>query len=245
MSQNYWDNKGSGVQNQYNAQVGVAVDGLQQFMTQTFTWMALGLALTGFVSVMTVSSQTILDFIFGTPFTFYALIIGELGLVMAFGVALRKQASFPVLLAMFLAYSALNGLTLSVVLLAYTMESVGSTFFITAGMFGGLALYGYVTKKDLTGMGRIAGMAVWGLLLVMIVNIFMGSSLLAMGIGAIGVLVFSALTAYDVQKLKGYYAANSNNQASLSSGALGGALMLYLDFINLFLMLLRLLGNRK
>lgn len=242
---NYWDNKGSGVQNQFNAQAGIVADGLQQFMTQTFTWMALGLALTGFVSILTVSNEMLLGMIFGTPFVFYALIIGELLLVMAFGVALRKQASFPVLLAMFLAYSAINGLTLSVVLLAYTMESVGTTFFVTAGMFGGLALYGYVTKKDLAGMGRIAGMAVWGLLLVMIVNIFMGSSLLSMGIGALGVLIFSALTAYDVQKLKSYYEAHSNNQDSLNSGSLGGALMLYLDFINLFLMLLRLLGNRK
>lgn len=240
MNQNYWES-----QVKIKPTAEDAARGLQQFMTQTFTWMALGLALTGFVAAMTVSSEAMLSVIFGNKLVFYALIFGELGMVIAFGMVLRRGAAAPVLLALFLSYAALNGLTMSVILLVYTMESVATTFFVTAGMFGGIALYGYVTKKDLTGIGRMAGMALWGIIIAMIVNIFLGSSVLGTMISIIGVLVFTGLTAYDVQRLKAQYFATSGNEQSLASSAVGGALMLYLDFINLFLMLLRLLGNRK
>lgn len=248
MSKNYWENQGNeSWKKQISDQMGeeAGLSGLQQFMVQTFTWMALGLALTGFVSFMTYSSETLFSIIFGNPIVFWGLIIGEFALVIGFGFAMRKGVSAGILLAMFIGYAAMNGLTLAAVLYVHTMESVATTFFVSSAMFGGMAAYGYVTKTDLTSMGRMAGMALWGIIIAMIANFFIGSSLLATGISVIGVLVFTALTAYDTQKLKGYYAAYSHDESALKRAGLGGALMLYLDFINLFLMLLRLMGNRR
>jgi uncharacterized protein len=255
MSDNYWDGKKDSKYWESKTKTvdpessgSVVVDqatGLQQFMIQTFTWMALGLAITGSVALFTASSETMLGIIFSNTLVFYGLIIAELGLVIAFGVAMRKGAAPATLMAMFLGYSALNGLTLSVIFLVYTMASIAQTFFIAAGMFGGMALFGYVTKKDLTGLGGFARMGVWGLILAMVINMFLGSSMLSMMISIIGVGVFTILTAYDTQKLKAYYAANANDSRTLKSISLGGALTLYLDFINLFLFLLRLLGNRR
>lgn len=218
--------------------------GLSQYMTQIMTWMALGVGLTSFMAFVTLSSQTMLQLVFGTPL-FYILILAEFGLVIGFGVALRKSVSMPVLFGMFLSYAALNGVTLSVVLLVYTSQSVLTAFLTTTGMFGATALYGYVTKKDLTGLGGMARMALFGLIIGMIVNIFLANSFLEYAISGAGILIFTVLTAYDTQKLKEYYLAHSQDKEALKRVSLGGALTLYLDFINLFLMLLRLLGNRR
>ncbi|MBF0106996.1 MAG: Bax inhibitor-1/YccA family protein [Deltaproteobacteria bacterium] len=225
--------------------MAVTATGLQQFMIQTYTWMMLGLALTGVVAVFTVTNEAVMAAIFANRMIFFGLIIAEFALVFAFTMALRKGAAPATLLTMFLVYAALNGLTLSVILLVYTYESVAQAFFVSAGMFGGMSLYGYVTKRDLTGLGSFAAMGVWGLIIAVVINFFLNSSVLNLAISAIGVVIFTILSAYDTQKLKAYYAHYAADGEGLKRVSLGGALTLYLDFINLFLFLLRFLGNRR
>ncbi len=237
---NYWESK---VTNTGGA-AAITVDGLQQFMMQTYTWMSLGLAITGAIAVLTASSPAMLNAIFGTPL-FYVLIFAELGLVFAFSMMLNRGAAATTLMGMFLGYAALNGVTMASIFLIYTSQSIAQTFFISAGMFGGMSLYGYTTKRDLTGMGNFMIMGLWGIILAGIVNLFVGSSALSFGISVIAVIIFTGLTAYDTQKLKAYYHGHANDAESLRRVSLGGALMLYLDFINLFLHLLRLLGRRR
>lgn len=218
--------------------------GLSQFMLQTFTWMALGLGITSCVAFFTSSSEAFIQTVLMSPL-FYVLIFAELGLVFGFGIALRKGASMTALFAMFLSYAALNGVTLSVVLLVYTSQSIFTAFVTTTGMFGASALYGYVTKKNLTGIGGMARMALFGIIIAMLVNFFLQSPMMSYAISLIGVGIFTILTAYDTQKLKDYYLQHSGDQSTLNKVSLGGALTLYLDFINMFLMLLRLMGNRR
>lgn len=247
MANEYWE-KQSGDKSYWNKSGGVAAaddTGLQRFMVQTFSWMAAGLAITAICAAVTVSSDVMLQLIFGNSFTFIILLLAEIGLVIGFGAALKRGASFPVLVGMLGVYSALNGVTLSVILMAYTMSSVAGTFFVTSGTFAGMAAFGYVTKRDLTGMGSFMIMGLWGLILTGIVNIFLGSPIIYFAQGLIGVFIFIGLTAYDTQKLKSYYASYAGNESGLASASLAGALSLYLDFINLFLYLLRLFGRRK
>lgn len=249
MANEYWEDKGS--KNYWEetkaAKVGAidSASGLSQFMMQTYTWMSMGLAITGLIAFLTANTPVIRDFIFGTPFVFFGLIIAELGLVFAFGSALRRGASTQALLAMFVSYAAVNGLTLSVIFMVYTTASITQSFFIASAMFGGMSLYGYVTKKDLTGIGQFAIMGVWGLIVALVVNMFLRSTILDLCVSLIGVGIFTILTAYDTQKIKAYYYSVSHEGDGLKRASLGGALTLYLDFINLFLYLLRLFGKRR
>jgi FtsH-binding integral membrane protein len=236
MNQNYWDG---------NAAVMTGgAESLQRFLTQVYTWMALGLALTGFTAIATASSETLIGLIFGTPL-FFILVVGELALVFFFSRAVAKGASMTAIMTMFAAYSALNGVTLSAVLLAYTGASVARVFFITAGTFGGLSLFGYVTKKDLSAAGRFAFMGLWGVILIGIVNVFLRSTRLDLVMSVVGLGIFTVLTAYDTQKLTRLHAAYAGDEGATQRLAMQGALQLYLDFINLFLFLLRLFGNRR
>lgn len=242
MNNDYWNNRGM------NPATGLGqtdTASLAQFFTQVYTWMALGLAITGFMAVLTVSSPTLMGLIYGSRFTFFALILVEFGLVFAFTRALAAGASIPALVGMFLTYSAVNGLTLSAILLVYTSQSVYQAFFVSAGMFAGMSLYGFVTKRDLTGVGQFAMMGLWGIFLAALINIFLQSSMLSMVYSIIGVGVFVVLTAWDTQKLKALYHHFAGQEDGLKRLALQGALQLYLDFINLFIFLLRLFGNRK
>jgi FtsH-binding integral membrane protein len=185
--------------------------------------------------------------IVGNPMIFYGAMIAEVVLVMALSAAMTRISASTAMLG-FLAYSALNGVTLSMIFLIYTMTSIGQVFMISAGMFGGLALYGTVTKKDLTGIGTFVGMGLWGLILVGLVNMFVQSQSLSLGLSAAGVLIFSGLTAYDAQRIRSMayqYASTGARSEDESKGAIFGALTLYLNFINLFLSLLRLFGNRR
>lgn len=246
MSLQSYDKGFSNLSGTYNPTTGAYEAGfsMSQFMTHIYTWMSLGLAVTGFVAVATANSPTLLSAIFGSPLL-YVLLIGELAMVWGFSAAARRGATLPILTGMFLIYSALNGLTLSVILLVYTAQSVASTFFITASMFGGLAVYGFVTKRELSGVGRFAFMALWGIIIASIVNIFLQSSAMGFLISIAGVAIFSVLTAYDTQKLRQIYEQGSLSETDLKRIGLMGALTLYLDFINLFLHLLRLLGDRR
>ncbi|UFS70005.1 Bax inhibitor-1/YccA family protein [Geomonas sp. RF6] len=206
-------------------------------MRGVYGWMAGGLALTAFVSVLTVSSPAILQAILGNRLLFYALIFGELGLVVALSGAISR-ISAATASVLFLLYAALNGITISTIFLAYTAESIASTFLVTAGMFGAMSCYGYLTKSDLTSWGSFCFMGLVGVLIASLVNIFLHSSMIYWISSFCGIIVFTGLTAYDTQKIKQYGAYGTK-------GAVLGALSLYLDFINMFLLMLRLLGNNR
>lgn len=241
---NYWEQSG-GPQSYQVAGAKSEPASLSQFMTQVYTWMALGLSITGFVAVATTRSEMMMDLIWANPAVLIFLIVLELGLVIGFSFAVRKTVSPATLFAMFLTYSAVNGLTLSAIFFVYTTESLASTFFVTAGSFAGLAFYGYTTKRDLSQAARIAFMFLIGLILASLTNLFVASSGLSFGISLAGVGVFAVLTAADTQRLKLVHQAFSHDEHQLKRYGLMGALQLYLDFINLFLNLLRLMGNRR
>lgn len=214
------------------------------FLAKTFNWMAVGLTITGIVAYFTASTGIAYSII-SSPL-FYVLIFAELGLVFYLSARISKiQASTAS--ALFIGYSVLNGLTLSVIFLAYTSSSIASTFFITAGMFGSMAVYGLVTKRDLSGWGSFLFMGLIGVIIASVVNIFLQSSAMSWIISMIGVIVFTGLTAYDVQKIKkiGEDGIMTQGDEAIRKGSIMGALRLYLDFINLFLMLLRFFGGSR
>ncbi len=215
----------------------------QAFMTKVYGWMFVGMLVTGAASWYTYDSGLWWRIASNNIF-FYGLIIAELGLV--WFLAARVQ-TLPVFAAgtMFLVYSLLNGLTLSVIFVAYTMDSIFEVFFLTAGMFLCLSMFGYITKKDLTGMGNFMLMGLFGLIGILILNIFVKSSMLTFISSLAGVLIFSGLTAYDTQKIKEMAIIETKGSEAAVKTAIAGALALYLDFINLFIFLLSLLGNRR
>ena len=214
------------------------------FIRRVYNWMGLGLALTAFVALYTTSNHYLLSLIFGNSLVFFGLIIGELALVLVLSAAInRLQASTATLL--FFLYAALNGLTLSVIFLAYTRASVTSTFFVTAGTFAATSFYGYTTQRDLTSWGSFFFMGLIGIIIASVVNIFLHSPMIYWVVTYAGVLIFVGLTAYDTQKLKQMAQAGFADDETARKGAVMGALALYLDFINLFLMLLRIMGSRR
>lgn len=212
---------------------------------QVYLWMAMALAITGFMAMLVAGSPVMLNAIFSSKITFFALIIIELGVVMYMSARIQK-ISFTTATFMFIIYSLLNGATLASIFVLYTATSIASTFFITAGTFAVMCIYGYLTKRDLTTVGNICLMAVIGLIIAMLVNMFLKSSMMSLIISGIGVLVFVALTAYDTQKIKRLLTAEGMEvNESTKKIALLGSLTLYLDFVNLFLYLLRFLGDRR
>jgi FtsH-binding integral membrane protein len=216
------------------------------FIRSVYNWMAMGLALTGFIAYYVANSETMLQLIFKNPFIFYGLIIAELALVFTLSSRVAKMTAATAT-AMFVIYAALNGATLSFVFLAYTQSSITSTFFICAATFIACSIYGMTTKRDLTSMGGFLTMGLIGIIIASVVNMFVRSTGMSMIISYIGVLVFVGLTAYDTQKLKTMALSQPAGIEAgvIRKGAIMGALALYLDFINLFLMLLRILGNRE
>ena len=219
---------------------------VNDFIRSVYNWMAIGLALTGFVALYVSSSETMLRLIFGNPLIFFVLILAELGLVFSIaGMVNRMSAGTAT--SLFVLYSALNGVTLSFIFLAYTRSSIVSTFFICAGTFIGCSIYGWTTKKDLTSWGGFLMMGLIGIIIASLVNMFIRSSGMSMIISYIGVIVFVGLTAYDTQKLKNMALTQPADLdgAVIRKGAILGALSLYLDFINLFLMLLRIFGTGR
>jgi FtsH-binding integral membrane protein len=214
------------------------------FIRRVFNWMGLGLALTALVALYTTSNPRLSSLVFGNSLVFFGLIIGELALVVVLSAAInRLQASTATLL--FFLYSALNGLTLSIIFLAYTRASITSTFFVTAGTFGVTSFYGYTTQRDLTSWGSFFFMGLIGIIIASVVNIFLHSPMIYWVVTYAGVLIFVGLTAYDTQKLKEMALAGFADEETARKSAVMGALALYLDFINLFLMLLRILGSRR
>ena len=215
------------------------------FIRSVYNWMAIGLGLTGFVAFYVSNSETLIRLIFGNQVLFFGLIIAELALVFYLSARVQKmQASTAT--GLFLLYAALNGATLSFIFLIYTRSSITSTFFICAATFVACSIYGMVTKRDLTSLGGFMAMGLIGIIIASVVNMFMRSHGMSMIISYIGVFVFVGLTAYDTQKLKNMALTQPAglDAGVVRKGAILGALSLYLDFINLFLMLLRILGSR-
>jgi FtsH-binding integral membrane protein len=215
-----------------------------RFITKVFGWMSVALAITGAMAMYTATSETLLSFVFGSKITFFGLIILELVLVGFLSARIRRMNATTAT-AIFIGYSLLNGLTLSSIFLLYTSSSIASTFFITAGTFAVFALVGYTTKSDLTRLGSLLFMAVIGIIIASVVNMFLGSSQLDYIISFVGVLVFTGLVAYDTQKIKEMNIIGNEGTDEDRKEAIMGALTLYLDFINLFIFLLRLFGDRK
>jgi FtsH-binding integral membrane protein len=223
-----------------------STDAATIFLAKVFNWMAIGLGLTGITAFMVANSDAAKQLIFGNQIIFYGLIFGELGMVFYLSARIQK-ISAQAATGLFVAYSVLNGATLAAIFLAYTATSIASTFFIAAGMFVVMAVYGTVTKKDLSSMGSFLFMGLIGMIIAAVVNMIIGSPMISWVISAVGVLVFTGLTAYDVQKISriGANGIMDSGEAAIRKGAIMGALALYLDFINLFLSLLHLLGDRR
>jgi uncharacterized protein len=212
------------------------------FLRGVYGWMCVGLAVTAAVALGVSGSPTLLRALVLNQFLFLGIIVAELGLV--FYLSARVAQLAPATASgLFVVYSALNGVTLSVILLRYTGESVANTFLVCAAMFGALALYGSTTKRSLAGVGQFAVMGLFGVIVASIVGIFWHSNALQFVIACAGVIVFTGLTAWDAQRLKAMALALPEGQAG--SYTVVGALSLYLDFINLFLMLLRFMGGRR
>lgn len=213
-------------------------------MKNVFALMTLALAATGAISYIVSNNIQIIKAILENQPLFWGLIIGELVLVIVLS-AMINRISFTTALILFALYSVMNGVTLAPLFIVFTAESIASAFFVTAGTFGAMAIFGYITKFDLSGIGKILIMALFGLIIASIVNIFLASSQMEMIINYAGVLIFTGLTAYDTQKIKNLVQENINNDNIIPKLSVIGSLTLYLDFINLFLKLLQLMGKRK
>ena len=213
-------------------------------MRKVYVWMTLALIITGFTAFGVATSPALLTAILTSKALFFGLIIAELALVWTVSAAINRL-SLTTATLLFVLYSVINGATLSVIFLAYTTTSIANVFFITAATFAVMSLIGYTTKKDLTSIGRILFMALIGLIIATIVNVFVGSSMFDLVLSYVGVIIFVGLTAYDTQKIKQMLIQANGTGESMQKLALLGSLSLYLDFINLFLYLLRIFGDRR
>ena len=219
---------------------------VNNFVRSVYNWMCIGLALTGFIAFYVSHNGTIMRMVFGNNFIFFGLIIAELALVFSISSRVNRMSA-STSTALFVVYSALNGVTLSFIFLAYAKASIVSTFFICSATFLAASIYAWTTKRNLTSLGGFFMMGLIGIIIASLVNMFIRSSAMSMIISYIGVLVFVGLTAYDTQKLKDMARSQPDglDAAVIRKGAILGALSLYLDFINLFLMLLRIFGGSR
>jgi FtsH-binding integral membrane protein len=225
------------------AQEAADIDvGLRQYMLGVYNYMMIALAITGLIAYAVASNAALTELVVMSPLHWVAM-LGSLGIAFFFGFRIQKMSAGTAQ-TLFWVYSVLNGLWLAAIFLVYTDASIARTFFVTAGTFAGMSIYGYTTKRDLSSMGSFLVMGLIGLILAMVVNIFLASTALDFAISVIGVLIFTGLTAYDTQKIKSWY-AESDGGDTMVKKTIYGALTLYLDFINLFLFLLRFLGNRN
>ena len=219
---------------------------VNDFVRSVYNWMFIGLTLTGFMAYFVSTNEAILHLIYSNRLVFFGLIIAELALVFSIA-GMMNRMSANTATALFVIYSVLNGATLSFIFLAYARASIVSTFFICSATFLACSIYGWTAKKDLTSLGGFLVMGLIGIIIASLVNMFIQSSAMSMVVSYIGVIVFVGLTAYDTQKLKNMALTQPTNLdgAVVRRGAILGALSLYLDFINLFLMLLRIFGGNR
>ncbi len=216
----------------------------RSFIVRVYSWMAFALAVTAITAMLTVATPAIIRIIVGNRLLFLGLVISEL-LLVGYLSATVQRLSAAAATAIFLGYAVLNGLTLSLIFLVFTTESIASTFFVTAGTFALLSFYGYVTKQDLTSLGNLCLTGLIGMILASLVNLFFHNNAIYWVTTYIGILVFVGLIAYDTQKIKDLNVLGNAGTEADQKEAIMGALMLYLDFINLFLLLLRIFGRRK
>jgi uncharacterized protein len=216
------------------------------FVRGVYNWMAIGLGLTAVTAFFVANNPAMLQLIFGNPLIFFGLIIAELALVFSISARVERMRAGTAT-NLFMLYAILNGATLSAIFIRYTMSSIASTFFVCAATFLAMSIYGWTTKKDLTSWGNFLFMGLIGIIIASVVNLFVQSSGMAMIISYIGVLVFVGLTAYDTQKIKNMAMTQPAglDGAVIRKGSIIGALSLYLDFINLFLMLLHIFGGNR
>ncbi len=214
-------------------------------MRQVYLWMTIGLAVTSVVAWWVANTPAVRDAIFSSTLTLIVLVVAQFGLVIAISAAIHKLSPGAAT-GLFILYSALTGATLSSIFVVYPIASIATAFFVTTATFLAMTIFGTVTKKDLTSMGSFLFMGLIGIIIAMIVNIFLKSTMMNFIISCLGVLIFTGLTAYDTQKLRAFGAeAPLDDPGAIRRGAILGALTLYLDFINLFLMLLRLFGANR
>lgn len=231
------------VEQPYNSDLYIA-KAFPILMRKVFVWMTLALVITGITAYGVATSPSLLSAISANKIVFFGIIIAEFALVIGLSAAINRL-SLTTATLMFVVYSVLTGVMLSSIFVVFTASSIASVFFITAGTFAVMAFIGYTTKKDLSAMGRFLFMALIGLIIATVVNIFVASSTFDLIISYIGVLVFSGLTAYDTQKIKDLLVETDDTGETMQKMALLGALTLYLDFINLFLYLLRIFGKKE
>lgn len=215
----------------------------RSFISKVYMWMSAGLAITGWLAAYVGSNESLVGYLVSNKILFYGLIIGELALVIGLSAGINRMTAGAAMMA-FLLYAAFNGVTMSVIFLVYAQSTIASAFFVTAGTFAVMSFYGWTTKKDLTSIGNLCFMGLIGIILASVVNIFLRSDALMWVVTYAGILIFVGLTAYDTQKIK-RMGERSMDEESLAKGAIMGALALYLDFINLFLMILRVMGRRR
>ncbi len=216
--------------------------GLRTYMQRVYNFMALGLGITGITAYLTAQSPEMMQLIFGTPLA-YVVLFAPLAMVFFMSARIHKM-SFANAQTLFWAYSGVLGLSLASIFMVYTGESITKVFFITSGMFAGTSLYGYTTQRDLSRFGSFLFMGLLGIIIASVVNMFMHSGPMQFAISVLSVLIFTGLTAYDTQMIKEFYYANDDSETS-GKKALFGALQLYMNFLNLFLALLHLFGNRR
>ena len=217
-------------------------EGLRSYMLRVYNYMATGLAATGVVAYIVANTPFLMNAIFGTPLM-WVVMLAPIGMVLYLSAKIRTM-SVAAAQTSFWIFSVLMGMSLASIFVIYTGTSIARVFFITSGVFGAMSLYGYTTKKDLTGWGSFLFMGLIGIIIASVVNMFLASSALMFAISVIGVLVFVGLTAYDTQKIKNMYAESDSTEVT-SKKAIMGALKLYLDFINLFIMMMHLFGARR
>ncbi len=216
--------------------------GLRKYMLGVYNYMTLGVAITGLMAYVVSTQPAVMQAIFGTGLA-WVVMLAPLAFILVLNFGIHKLSASATQL-MFWAFAAVMGVSLSTIFIAYTDASIARVFFITAAAFAGLSLYGYTTKRDLTGWGSFLVMGLIGIIIAMIVNMFLASSALDFAISVIGVLIFAGLTAYDTQRIKSMYYEGDGAEVMTKKSVMG-ALSLYLDFINMFLMLLHLFGNRE
>lgn len=215
------------------------------YMRNVYMWMTVGLAITSVVAFGVADSPAVRNVLIGNSMVLIMLIIAQFALVIALSAAIHKMSA-SVATGLFILYSALTGATISSIFVYYPIASIGTAFLVTTGTFLAMTLYGTVTKRDLTGMGNFLFMGLIGIIIAMIVNMFLHNSMMSFIVSCIGVLIFTGLTAYDTQKLRAFGAeAPLDDEVAMRRGSILGALTLYLDFINLFLMLLRVFGSDR
>lgn len=222
-----------------------ALSAVSAYMRQVYVWMCIGMALTAVFAYGVAGSPALRSAIYSNSIIMILLVVAQFGLVIAISAAIHKMSA-PLATGLFLLYSALTGVTVSSIFIVYPIATIGSAFVVTCGMFGAMSLYGTITKRDLTGMGNFLFMGLIGIIIAMIVNIFLKSTMTNFIICCLGVIIFTGLTAYDTQKLRAFGEnAPLDDPQAIRRGAILGALTLYLDFINIFLMLLQLFGGNR